>query len=77
MSGSTRTARARLAARTRHSPDDTDAIEAARADLAAAGLADHIQAVVDSAPPLTAEQRDRLATLLRPSTQRDGGEHGA
>lgn len=26
----------------------------------------HIKRVVDTAPPLTAEQRDRLALLLRP-----------
>jgi hypothetical protein len=28
-------------------------------------LAEHIQAIVDSFPPLTPEQRDRIATLLR------------
>ena len=28
-------------------------------------LEDHIRRVVDAAPPLTAEQRDRLALLLR------------
>jgi hypothetical protein len=27
---------------------------------------DHIRWIVDHAPPLTAEQRDRLAMLLRP-----------
>jgi hypothetical protein len=36
--------------------------------LAAAGLAkhleDHVRRVVDAAPPLTAEQRDKLALLL-------------
>jgi hypothetical protein len=31
-------------------------------------LAEYIKRVVDSAPPLTAEQRDKLALLLRPST---------
>ncbi len=30
-------------------------------------LKDHIRGVVDAAPPLTAEQRDRLALLLRGS----------
>jgi len=35
-------------------------------DLAAAKLADYIARVVDAAPPLTPEQRDRLALLLRP-----------
>ena len=29
-------------------------------------MRDHIQHVVDQAPPLTPEQRDRLAMLLRP-----------
>jgi len=34
-------------------------------DLAAARLADYIKRVVDEAPALTPEQRDRLAVLLR------------
>jgi ribosome recycling factor len=59
--------RARLAALKRHSPENTEAIEAAKADLAAANLAQRIREIVDSAPPLTDEQRDKLATLLRPS----------
>ena len=29
-------------------------------------LAEYVRAVVDSFPPLTAEQRDRIAALLRP-----------
>lgn len=33
-------------------------------DLRAAKLADHIRKLVDQAPPLTAEQRLRLAGLL-------------
>lgn len=36
-------------------------------DYAAAKLADYIKHVVDAAPPLTDEQRERLALLLRPS----------
>lgn len=41
--------------------------EAARLDteIRAAALDAHIRRVVDAAPPLTAEQRDRLAVLLR------------
>lgn len=35
--------------------------------LKAERLADHIQFVVDSAPPLSDEQRERIAALLRPS----------
>lgn len=29
---------------------------------------DYLKRLIDTAPPLTAEQRDRLAVLLRPST---------
>lgn len=47
-------------------PDDPEMQEAAR-EMRAASLEDHIRDVVDQAPPLTAEQRSRLATLLRPS----------
>lgn len=41
--------------------------EAARLDteIRAAALDAHIRRVVDAAPPLTPEQRDRLAVLLR------------
>ena len=28
-------------------------------------LAEHVRKVVDAAPPLTAEQRDRIAAILR------------
>lgn len=28
-------------------------------------IAEHVQAIVDSFPPLTPEQRDRIAALLR------------
>ncbi len=30
-------------------------------------LAEHVQRLVDQAPPLSAEQKSRLALLLRPS----------
>ncbi len=56
-------ARASLAARTRHHPN-VDHSEARR-DLAAANLEAYIRRVVDSAPPLSPSQRDRLALLLR------------
>ncbi len=57
--------RARVASLTRsRRPDDPDLI-AARRDLKASRLADYITNVVDTAPPLTADQRDRLAVLLR------------
>jgi hypothetical protein len=34
-------------------------------ERAAAVLAEHVRTVVDSFPPLTPEQRDRIAGLLR------------
>jgi hypothetical protein len=37
-------------------------------------LAEHIQRIVDSAPPLSAEQRNRLAVLLLGAS---GGGHAA
>lgn len=54
------TARAGAAVRYGH-PNADDA----RADLATERIATYIQRVVASAPPLTGEQRDRLALLLR------------
>lgn len=57
--------RARVASLSRsRTPDDPDLLEARR-NLRAARLAEHITRVVDEAPPLTTEQRDRLAILLR------------
>jgi hypothetical protein len=37
----------------------------ARRDLRAAELEEHVRRIVDDAPPLTAEQRDKIAALLR------------
>lgn len=60
--------RARVAALSRdRASDDPDLIEARRA-LRAERLAAQIAAQVDAWPPLTPEQRDRLAGLLRPAT---------
>jgi len=56
-------ARAGGAAR-HHRPDAEDR----RAELAATRLEHHILRVVAAAPPLSAAQRDRLASLLRPGT---------
>lgn len=57
-------ARNRLAAFTRHHGPHDPRTETARGELAEAKLADAIAKVVATAPPLTAEQRNRLATLL-------------
>lgn len=52
---------ATLARYHRGSPEHAAAVR----DLAAAKLEDYIEQVVASAPPLTPEQRDKLALLLR------------
>lgn len=59
--------RARVASLTRSRNDDDPDLIAARINLKAARLEDHIRNIVDSAPPLTAAQRDRIAALLRPT----------
>lgn len=57
--------RARVAALTRgRAPDDPDLIDA-RQLLKEARLEDYIRRTVAAAPPLSDEQRDRLAILLR------------
>lgn len=58
-----RSVTAKFAAASRWGKLPSDVAESQR-DLKAARLADHIRKVVDSAPPLTAAQRDRLALLL-------------
>lgn len=57
--------RARVASLTRsRDADDPELIEARR-NLRAERLAVHINKVLAGAPPLSPEQRDRLAVLLR------------
>ena len=59
--------RARVASLSRsRTTDDPDLINA-RVSLRAARLEDYVQRVVAEAPPLTPEQRDRIAALLRPT----------
>ena len=65
MAGTWTSERARLASLSRsRTPDDPDLI-AARRNLRAARLEDYIRRTVAAAPPLSDEQRDRLAVLLR------------
>jgi hypothetical protein len=52
-----------VAAVERHTPD-SPALPALRAELAAAGLEEHIRRVVAAAPPLTQAQRNQLAIIL-------------
>ncbi len=61
--------RARVASLTRSRSADDPALLAARRDLRAARAEEYIRELVAAAPPLTLEQRDRLALLLRPATQ--------
>ncbi len=68
----TLSARARKAALTRHRNGDDPALVDAARDLAAANIGSYIKRVVDAAPPLTAQQRDKLALLLRGSDSGPG-----
>ncbi len=61
--------RARVASLTRsREPDDPELVDTRR-NLRTERLADYIRRTVDAAPPLTADQRHRLASLLH------GGGH--
>ncbi len=56
----------------RYRPASDPAVQVANRDLTAARAEAYIRELVDTAPALTPEQRDRLALLLRPN-----GEAGA
>lgn len=59
--------RAKVASLSRiRSSDDPELIEA-RQNLKALKLEEYVSKVVSEAPPLTTEQVDRIATLLRPA----------
>jgi hypothetical protein len=66
------TARQKLGGTIRLNPNDPEKIASARRDLAAAKIADYIERTVASAPPLTDDQRNRIAALLNA-----GGQHAA
>jgi hypothetical protein len=55
----------------KYGKDSPEAIEA-RANFKARRLAHHIEKILAEAPPLTDEQRNALAELLRP-VRRNGG----
>lgn len=66
--------RGRVAALSRsRRPDDAELIEARRR-LAAEKLASYVSRVVAEAPPLTNEQRHRIAQLLAPHAVVGGGD---
>lgn len=57
--------RGRLNAMQRHHGADDPRVIELRRETRAEALARHVAKVVDEAPPLTAEQRNRIAALLR------------
>ena len=59
--------RARIASLTRdRQPDDPELVDARR-ELAAANIIEYVTKQLAKAPPLTADQRNALAELLRPA----------
>jgi hypothetical protein len=62
--------RAKIAHTLRQNPD-ADVTELRR-QLKAERLEEHVRRIVDAAPPLTYEQRTRLAALLRTGGRDDG-----
>lgn len=57
--------RAKVAALTRSRKSDDPELVTARQNLRALRLEEYVRKVVDQAPPLSDEQRDRIASLLR------------
>ena len=57
--------RGELGATKRHHPDNQQKITELTLELKASTLASHIEQLVSTWPPLSAEQRDKLALLLR------------
>lgn len=65
MSSAKYRARSKLANKVKYlGADHPDTLDARR-ELTAVTLEEHVRRVVDTFPPLTAEQRDRIAALLR------------
>jgi hypothetical protein len=63
-----RSERARVASLSRSRTADDPELVAARLNLKASRLEDHVKTVVDSWPPLTPGQLARVAILLRPTS---------
>ena len=64
--------RARLNALRRYRPADDPVVVDAQRDLRAARLEDYIARTLATAPPLTPDQRQRLAQLLTPPAAAGG-----
>ena len=54
-----------IARTTRYDGADSPKLQGLRSELRAAKVAEFIEKTVNEAPPLTQQQRDRLALLLR------------
>jgi len=70
-------ARARVAALSRcvsNGERTPDELTQARSELATANIAAYVDKILSAAPPLTDEQRTRLAELLRPVRLCPGGD---
>lgn len=61
------TQRAKVASLSRSRKSDDPELIQARRNLKALKLEEYVRNVVDQAPPLTPEQADRIAALLRPA----------
>lgn len=59
--------RAKIASLSRTRPNDDPDLLAAKQRLKAMRLEEHVRAVVDSFPPMTTAQAERVAALLRPA----------
>lgn len=66
--------RARVARAERYG--DREAADAARQDLKFVRAEDYARELVSTWPPLTSEQRERIAAILRPSTVGGGDGDG-
>lgn len=67
MSASWTRERAKVASWSRNRPADDPELIEARQNLKALKLEEYVSKVVSEAPPLTTEQADRIAALLRPA----------
>lgn len=67
MASRAQDARNKLGNICRHHRNNPELVNDARRNLAAAKINDYIEKVLETAPPLTAEQRTKLAELLRPA----------
>jgi hypothetical protein len=67
--------RSQIAHRKKADPDAD--VTDLRRQLKAERLEEYIRSTVDAAPELTASQRERIASLLRPSVATNAGEQRA